>query len=108
MFVFWYCHKRGKQVRLDREKEELEASSKDGAADDGEGADFDASDTEGDEDDMAQQIASAVKNDRESNAKKEADRNDILTQPDPAHVPLPDTEKGEKDAASDAQKDVGA
>ena len=108
MFVFWYCHKRGKQVRLDREKEELEASSKGGAADDGEGADFDASDTEGDEDDMAQQIASAVKNDRESNAKMEADRNDILTQPDPAHVPLPDTEKGEKDAASDAQKDVGA
>lgn len=25
MFVFWYCHKRGKEVRLDKERELTEA-----------------------------------------------------------------------------------
>jgi hypothetical protein len=72
MFVFWYCHKRGKQVRLDREIEEGKASE---AADDGkdefDGSDFDASDSDGGEnidnnDDMAEQIATAVKEDRDN------------------------------------------
>ena len=25
LFVFWYCHKRGKEVRLEREKSEKDA-----------------------------------------------------------------------------------
>jgi hypothetical protein len=75
MFVFWYCHKRGKQVRLDREIEEGKAGEASATADaDGkegnEGSDFDASDSEGGEggvdDEIAEQIAAAVKEDREN------------------------------------------
>jgi hypothetical protein len=73
MFVFWYCHKRGKQVRLDREIEEGKAGEASAAADDKDefdGSDFDASDSDAgenvDNDDMAEQIATAVKEDRDN------------------------------------------
>jgi hypothetical protein len=75
MFVFWYCHKRGKQVRLDREIEQGkagEANEPSGAAADSkeeecDGSDFDATDSDGGEEvdnDIAEQIATAVKEDR--------------------------------------------
>jgi hypothetical protein len=69
MFVFWYCHKRGKQVRLDREIEEGKAhEAADSKEDELDGSDFDATDSDGgenvDNDDMAEQIAMAVKQDR--------------------------------------------
>jgi hypothetical protein len=102
MFVFWYCHKRGKQVRLDRELEAGEASKADEAEG---GSDFDATDSEDgdadDADDAAEKIAEAVKNDStESSGAKD----DVLNQPEPAQVPLSDTEKG---AALEAEKSVG-
>ena len=100
MFVFWYCHKRGKQVRLDRESEASKAAEA-GEKEESDGADFDASDSEeGEVDDAAEKIAAAVKNDS-------TEKDDILNQPEPAQVPLPDTDKGEKGAAMDAEKDVG-
>jgi hypothetical protein len=46
-------------------------------------------------------IAEAVKTD--STESKE----DILNQPEPTQVPLPDAEKGEKGAALEAEKSVG-
>lgn len=100
MFVFWYCHKRGKQVRLDRETKASKASEA-GEKEEFDGSDFDASDSEeGEVDDAAAKIAAAVKNDS-------SEKNDILNQPEPAQVPLPDTDKGENGAALEAEKAVG-
>ena len=106
MFVFWYSHKRGKQVRLARESEASEASkaneadSKEEAHD---GSDYDATDSdEGEPDDLAEKIAEAVKADSTETESKE----DVLNQPEPAQVPLPDAEKGEKGAALEAEKAV--
>jgi len=78
MFVFWYCHKRGKQVRLDREIEEGkagEAAADRKEEDEFDGSDFDATDSDGgdnvDNDDMAEQIATAVKEDRDNDEEDE-------------------------------------
>jgi hypothetical protein len=91
MFVFWYSHKRGKEVRLARESAESQANSADSKEEAHDGSDYDATDSdEGEIDDAAEKIAEAV-----------------LNQPEPAQVPLPDTEKGEKGAALEAEKSVG-
>lgn len=104
MFVFWYCHKRGKQVRIDRENEASKTDEAEGKEEYG-GSDFDASDSdEGDDDDAAAKIAAAVKND---STEKPKSKEDILNQPEPSQIPLPDTEKGEKGAALEAEKSVG-
>ena len=73
MFVFWYCHKRGKEVRLASES----ASSSQIIEEEG---DIEISASEN-EDDAAQ-----------------AELEKTLNQPDPASVPLPRTESelGEK------------
>lgn len=108
MFVFWYCHKRGKQVRIDRENETKakEAGEKEGAEDDFDGSDFDATDSDsGDVDGAAERIVEAVKQDQAAGSG--ADKDKILNQPDPTQVPLPGTEKGEKGAALEAEKSVG-
>jgi len=110
MFVFWYSHKRGKQVRLEREsaasKEASEArgegESKEGEEHDGSDYDATDSDDEGDVADAAEKIAEAVKADSTESSKK-----DVLNQPEPAQVPLPDAEKGEKGAGLEAEKSVG-
>ncbi|KAM0721247.1 hypothetical protein Q7P37_003535 [Cladosporium fusiforme] len=109
MFVFWYCHKRGKQVRLDREANEAnEKGGERDAANDDDGSDFDASDSdEGDVGGAAEQIAEAVKQDWGNDAQGGKSKDDILNQPEPAQVPLPDTDKGEKGAALEAEKSVG-
>lgn len=102
MFVFWYSHKRGKQVRLARESAESQANEAD-SKEAHDGSDYDAtdSDDEGVIDDAAEKIAEAVK------ADSTESKDDVLNQPEPAQVPLPDAEKGEKGAALEAEKTVG-
>ena len=101
MFVFWYSHKRGKEVRLERESA-ASRSNEGESKEEYDGSDYDATDSEeGEVDDAAEKIAEAVKAD--STESKE----DVLNQPEPAQVPLPDTEKGEKGAALEAEKSVG-
>ena len=101
MFVFWYSHKRGKEVRLARESAESQANEA-GNKEEHDGSDYDATDSdEGEVDDLAEKIAEAVKAD--STEGKE----DVLNQPEPAQVPLPDTDKGEKGAALESEKVVG-
>ena len=58
MFVFWYCHKRGKEVRLAREQ--AEGASKEG----GEELEVDASDTadESELEEMAEELEKAGSN----------------------------------------------
>lgn len=109
MFVFWYCHKRGKQVRLDREANEVnEKGGEQGTGEDFEGSDFEATDSDdGEVSGAAAQIAEAVKQDRGNDAQGEKSKDDVLNQPEPAQVPLPDTNKSGKGAALEAEKTVG-
>ena len=111
MFVFWYCHKRGKQVRLDRENEEGKASEAAEGKDDFDGSDFDATDSDNadDDNDIAEQIATAVKEDRYNDDEAAAlkRKEDVLSKPEAAKAPLPDAEKGEKGAELEAEKSVG-
>lgn len=109
MFVFWYCHKRGKQVRLDREANEAnEKGGEQATGEDFEGSDFESTDSdEGEVGGAAAQIAEAVKKDRGNDVQGEKSKEDVLNQPEPAQVPLPDTDKGEKGAALEAEKTVG-
>lgn len=69
MFVFWYCHKRGRETRLARE---AEVASMDGDDDDEEN---DVSDT--DEDDV-----------------KTKKMDELLSQSNPSEVPLPKSDTG--------------
>ncbi|KXT00027.1 hypothetical protein AC578_4846 [Pseudocercospora eumusae] len=69
MFVFWYCHKRGKETRLAKEKE-AEIASMDDDDDENDVSDSDESDPD---------------------TKK---MHDILKQPNPSEVPLPKTDTG--------------
>ncbi|PPJ57428.1 hypothetical protein CBER1_01352 [Cercospora berteroae] len=83
MFVFWYCHKRGKEVRLANES----ASSSQIFEQDGEG-DIEVSESSDSEEDEKAAAAAA-----------EAKIEKTLNQHDPAQVPLPRTESdvgGEK------------
>lgn len=102
MFVFWYSHKRGKEVRLARENADSQAREVD-SKEEHDGSDYDAtdSDDEGGIDDAAEIIAEAVK------ADSTESKDDVLNQPEPAQVPLPDTEEGEKGAALGAEKTMG-
>jgi hypothetical protein len=103
MFVFWYSHKRGKEVRLAREGEASKANEAE-KKEEHDGSDYDATDSdEGEPDDLAEKIAEAVKADSTTEESKEG----VLNQPEPAQVPLPDAEKGEKGAALEAEKSVG-
>lgn len=101
MFVFWYSHKRGREVRLARESAESQANEA-GGKEEHDGSDYDATDSdEGETDDLAEKIAEVIKAD--STESKE----DVLNQPEPPQVLLPDTEKGEKGAALEAEKANG-
>lgn len=86
MFVFWYCHKRGKEVRLASES----ASSSQILEQDGEG-DIEVSESSDSEEDEKAAAAAA-----------EAKIEETLNQPDPAQVPLPRTES---DMGSEKKKD---
>lgn len=93
MFVFWYCHKRGKETRLAKaaegEAQEIEAKDGDEDADDGDDIEVEYTDEEaGDEDAAAEKIAEGVAKDIQ----------ETLQQPEPAEVPLPDASKGKETA----------
>ena len=75
MFVFWYCHKRGREVRLAREAGEgdvleVEVSDEDGAVE------------------MGEEELAAMEKDVDAKA-------DMLGQPDSAEVPLPEKKEEE-------------
>ena len=102
MFVFWYSHKRGKEVRLARESEACKANEAENK-EEHDGSDYDATDSdEGEADIVAEKIAEAVKADSTEESKE-----DVLNQTEPVQVPLPDAEKGEKGAKLEAEKSVG-
>ena len=92
MFVFWYCHKRGKEVRLAREQ--AEGTSKEG----GEELEVDASDTadESELEEMAEELEKAG-SEAQGVASGEAQDDSLdrktaaLSQSNPADVPLPET-----------------
>jgi hypothetical protein len=91
MFVFWYCHKRGREVRLAKEAEG-------GALEDGEvededdGKSFEGSDDEEEyeEDDEAA---------NEELSKQIDEKAKLLSQPEPSEVPLPASDQ-KTDAAT--------
>ncbi|KAK4620397.1 hypothetical protein CLAFUW4_11576 [Fulvia fulva] len=82
MFVFWYCHKRGKEVRLAKAAENEQRETKKGEVEevDDDGEDIEEDDT--DEDEVDQKIAQDIE------AR--------LNQPAPKDVPLPTETKDEK------------
>lgn len=93
MFVFWYCHKRGKETRLAKaaegEAQEGEAKEGDDDVDDGDDIEAEYTDEEAAGDDAAaEKIAEGVAKDLE----------ETLQQPEPAEVSLPDTSKGNEAA----------
>jgi hypothetical protein len=71
MFVFWYCHKRGREARLAKTSE----GEKDGA----------------DDDDNIE-----VESTDEEDVSKSTE--ELLNQPDPVSVPLPESKEEEKKA----------
>lgn len=77
MFVFWYCHKRGRESRLAKESEGEKSGSQADGADDDDVIEVESTD---EEDDYAK--------------KTEA----LLDQADPASVPLPEAKEEEKKA----------
>ncbi|EME41657.1 hypothetical protein DOTSEDRAFT_73903 [Dothistroma septosporum NZE10] len=83
MFVFWYCHKRGKEARLTRaaENEEREA-----AAGEVEEVDDDGEDIEEEDSDENEEVDQKITDDIEAR----------LNQPAPKDVPLPAEGKDEK------------
>jgi hypothetical protein len=99
MFVFWYCHKRGKEVRLAQEAEaagEGEQAAEDGE-EGGEGEDFEAS---GDE--YAEEGEDEEQPDDDSLLKDVDEKANALSQPDPTEVPVP--EEGEKTGTVSEEK----
>lgn len=90
MFVFWYCHKRGKEVRLAREAEGKAVE----AGEEGE-EEVEVSDT-ADEDEVEEMVEELEKADSQGLDEKA----DVLNQPAPAEVPLPEGEtKGDGEEA---------
>jgi hypothetical protein len=80
MFVFWYCHKRGKEVRLAQEAES--GTIEDGEVEDeDDGKSFEGSDDEEYEDD--DETAD------EELSKQIDEKAKLLSQPEPSEVPLP-------------------
>lgn len=104
MFVFWYCHKRGKQVRLEREGAAASALGDVTAEEEDDDLEVTDSDEgeEGAAEAVAEKIASDVKGENGAEPGDEGEgkaKDDLLSQPEPSEVPLPDAEKGEKGAA---------
>ncbi|KAF2769579.1 hypothetical protein EJ03DRAFT_327182 [Teratosphaeria nubilosa] len=101
MFVFWYCHKRGKESRLAREQAALgEDGTGEKGEEEGEDEDFEAS--EDDDEDEEEMVEGTTAGEKSAEAK-----NDVLGQPEPSEVPLPDKAQGEKGAELEASKSVG-
>lgn len=77
LFVFWYCHKRGKEVRLSKEGKEVEVDS-----------DLETSEVL---EKPAESTESPIKigTDPSTEEKPSVVLEDILNKPAPAEVPLP-------------------
>ncbi|KAK6441443.1 hypothetical protein LTR95_002324 [Oleoguttula sp. CCFEE 5521] len=129
MFVFWYCHKRGKEVRLAKEQAALKEG--DGASDVAEDDDdeIEVSDLEDGEDtdektgeeatgesseehskDNADDVAEKLAEKVDSDSKGEGEKADVLNASEPKDVPLPETaaDDGAKGAKLEEAKSVGA
>jgi hypothetical protein len=79
MFVFWYCHKRGREVRLAKEAE----------AEGVEGEDvLEVEVTDEEDEELEKEVAELEKEIEE--------KVDVLNQPDPPEVPLPAESPGKK------------
>ncbi|OTA38510.1 hypothetical protein BTJ68_01699 [Hortaea werneckii EXF-2000] len=89
MFVFWYCHKRGREVRLAREAD----AEKEGEGYE-EGRSAEVSDEETDQSDFDE--------------KMQSEKQDVLNQPEPSQVPLPDNDADEGEKEAKTEKHTGA
>ncbi|KAH9826451.1 hypothetical protein Tdes44962_MAKER03444 [Teratosphaeria destructans] len=85
MLVFWYCHKRGRESRLAREQAAL---GEDGTGEKGEveGEDEDFEASEDDDEDEEEVVEGATVGEKSAETKK----SNVLDQPEPSEVPLPD------------------
>ncbi len=109
MFVFWYCHKRGKEVRLAREAAEAEGG------DEAEIEEVETSDEEedGEQKTIEEKGAPEDKDDAEAqpgddNIEREInEKADALSQPNPSEVLLPGAEGAKQDASAGEQKTDG-
>ena len=88
MFVFWYCHKRGKEVRLAREAEEGEEGE-------------DVLEVEVSDDEDAEKVEEEL-----GELEKDIDEKaDVLNQPNPTEESSPEQEQSkEKGADVEAEK----
>lgn len=84
MFVFWYCHKRGKEVRLARQVEETEGAGADGEED------YTAEEDDGEEEEEEREGAKEEDEQYQAMLKDVEAKANALNQPDPREVPLPD------------------
>jgi hypothetical protein len=79
MFVFWYCHKRGREVRLAKEAE----------AEGAEGEDVLEVEVTDEEDEELEEEVAELEKEIEEKA-------DALDQPDPTEAPVSEQGQGEK------------
>lgn len=87
MFVFWYCHKRGKEVRLAREAEDQQSAEATGdEAELSEGADDNA---------VEEMVEELEKTDEQQQQQQDGqgmdEKQKVLDQPAPSEVRLPET-----------------
>lgn len=110
MFVFWYCHKRGKEVRLAKEAEGQDGG---GSVEEDE---IEVSDT-ADESEVEEMVEELEKVDAantevdEATNKTTADVDEkaaILSQPAPAEVALPGEKSEEGEKTAEKQEDAAA
>ena len=78
MFVFWYCHKRGREVRLAREAD----AEKEG---------------EGYEEGRSVEVSDEETDQSSSDEKTRDEKEDVLNQSEPSQVPLPDNDADERE-----------
>lgn len=94
MFVFWYCHKRGKEVRLAKEAEGSVDGGGEVLGEEEDEVDEDVTDVEGEDAGVEEEMdEEAAKLEREIEEKADA-----LGQPTPAEVALPETAEVESHA----------
>ncbi|KAI7606285.1 hypothetical protein KC346_g10612, partial [Hortaea werneckii] len=78
MFVFWYCHKRGREVRLAREAD----AEKEG---------------EGYEEGRSVEVSDEETDQSSSDEKTRDEKEDVLNRSEPSQVPLPDNDVDERE-----------
>ncbi|KAK4547749.1 hypothetical protein LTR36_000707 [Oleoguttula mirabilis] len=113
MFVFWYCHKRGKEARLAREAEAGKNGETVGEDEDGE---FEAEVTDEEEGAAEEKAEGGPAESEPDSAAKQEDsaeavsetaekaKEDALDKSEPSKETPPDEEKGEKSAETAAEK----